>query len=309
MKNKIYLIILIIVLVILNSKFLYSQQQTITIRLSQQTGQDAFIGDNYPTTNWGYHPDLVALRWTSNFNPLVSRSLFQFYLNNIPSNAEILDARLSLYANLFPVNSNHYGTNSAFLRRVTSTWIDTIVTWPSQPSYTTINQVYLPQSNFALQDYLNIDVKNLIQDMIQFPNQSFGFILMLNDEYPPFASMNFASGDCFNPNYRPKLDITFNLVGINAISNEIPSKYKMYQNYPNPFNPVTNIKFDLPQSSFIKISVFDILGRELETLVDENLSAGTYNVIWDANNYASGEYFYRIITSDFVETKRMSLTK
>ena len=85
-----------------------------------------------------------------------------------------------------------------------------------------------------------------------------------------------------------------NPIGIQNISNEIPKSYSLSQNYPNPFNPVTNIKFQIPNAGFVKLSVYDMLGREVETLVNENLNAGTYNADWNAANYSSGVYFYRI---------------
>ena len=99
------------------------------------------------------------------------------------------------------------------------------------------------------------------------------------------------------------------VVGIIPISNEVPSSFALKQNFPNPFNPVTSIRFDIPKSSLVRISVFDIMGREVEVLANENVSAGKYEVKWDASKYASGVYFYRLIAGDFNQTKKMILTK
>jgi hypothetical protein len=99
------------------------------------------------------------------------------------------------------------------------------------------------------------------------------------------------------------------LININQISSEVPSSYSLSQNYPNPFNPATNIKFAIPKNEFVKITVFDMLGKELETLVNEQLAPGTYETNWNASNYPSGVYFYRLITDGFSETKRMTLIK
>ena len=99
------------------------------------------------------------------------------------------------------------------------------------------------------------------------------------------------------------------MVGIKSISNEIPDKYSLYQNYPNPFNPITNIKFNLPKSSQTKLIVYDILGKEIATLVNEKLSAGSYEVDWDVSGYPSGVYFYKLITDEFVDVKKMLLIK
>ncbi len=106
------------------------------------------------------------------------------------------------------------------------------------------------------------------------------------------------------------------LVGIYNISTEKPEQFSISQNYPNPFNPVTNIKFDIPKSGFVKITVFDLLGREITALVNEQMQPGSYNVDWDASNYPSGVYFYKLEvrqagspTGDFVESKKMILVK
>ncbi len=89
----------------------------------------------------------------------------------------------------------------------------------------------------------------------------------------------------------------------------VPLDFCLHNNYPNPFNPTTNIKFDLPKTSNVKIKIFDLLGKEIETLADEKLEAGIFIVNWDASQYASGLYFYQMITNDYVETKKMLLIK
>jgi photosystem II stability/assembly factor-like uncharacterized protein len=98
-------------------------------------------------------------------------------------------------------------------------------------------------------------------------------------------------------------------IGIQKISSEVPSSFTLHQNYPNPFNPVTNIKFDIQKSSDVKIIISDVMGREITTLVNEQLKPGTYEVDWDAINYPSGVYFYSLTASDFVETRKMILIK
>lgn len=98
-------------------------------------------------------------------------------------------------------------------------------------------------------------------------------------------------------------------IGIEPIAGEIPTKFSLLQNYPNPFNPVTNIKFEVPKGGFAKLTVFDMLGREIAVLVDQNVNAGTYNVEWDASSYPSGVYFYKMVSGGFVETKKMMLVK
>jgi hypothetical protein len=109
------------------------------------------------------------------------------------------------------------------------------------------------------------------------------------------------------------------LTGINKISNEVPETFSLSQNYPNPFNPTTKIKFSIPnitppliqggQGGLTTLTIFDILGREVATLVNEKLSPGTYEVEFDGSNYSSGVYFYKLITTEFSETRKMVLIK
>lgn len=98
-------------------------------------------------------------------------------------------------------------------------------------------------------------------------------------------------------------------LGLQTISNTVPSSFNLEQNYPNPFNPTTNIKFSLPKKDFVNLVVYDITGKVVETLVDKELNIGTYNYDWDASKYSSGIYFYTIKTEGYSETKKMVLMK
>jgi len=90
---------------------------------------------------------------------------------------------------------------------------------------------------------------------------------------------------------------------------EVPTEFLLSQNYPNPLNPSTKIKYSIPQSSNVVIKVFDILGSEIETLVNEEKPAGTYEVNWNAANLSSGVYFYRLQAGDYTSVKKMILLK
>jgi uncharacterized delta-60 repeat protein len=103
--------------------------------------------------------------------------------------------------------------------------------------------------------------------------------------------------------------ISINPIGIQNISSEVPKAFLLSQNYPNPFNPNTNIKYQITNSGFVSIKVYDILGKEAETLVNENLKAGTYEVDFDGSKFASGIYFYVMKTENFIDTKKMILIK
>jgi hypothetical protein len=118
---------------------------------------------------------------------------------------------------------------------------------------------------------------------------------------------NGTASDASNSIFR--VYITPNSVGINPLGNYLPEDYKLLQNYPNPFNPTTKIKFDIPLSGFVALKVYDVMGREIENLVNLELKAGSYEIEFNGMNKASGIYYYKIITDKFQETKKMILVK
>ncbi|MFH1528397.1 MAG: T9SS type A sorting domain-containing protein, partial [Bacteroidota bacterium] len=106
--------------------------------------------------------------------------------------------------------------------------------------------------------------------------------------------------------YTPQLNI------ITAIEENIGilgQNFSLSQNYPNPFNPSTTIRYDLPQGGMVSIRVYDMLGIEVKTLVNEYNSAGSYRVEFNASNLSSGTYFYRLTTENFTEIKKLILVK
>lgn len=98
-------------------------------------------------------------------------------------------------------------------------------------------------------------------------------------------------------------------VGISPVNTEIPSKYMLYDAYPNPFNPETNIRFDIPESGNVKITVYDLTGREIDVLFDQFVNAGNYELKFNGESYSSGVYFYSIRTDKFANTKKLVLVK
>ena len=107
--------------------------------------------------------------------------------------------------------------------------------------------------------------------------------------------------------YNPALDLTD--VEESGNLKALPTEYNLYQNYPNPFNPLTKIRYSVPQSSTVVIKVFDILGNEIETLVNVVKPAGSYELNWNAENLPSDVYFCKMQSGNFVETKKMILVK
>lgn len=98
-------------------------------------------------------------------------------------------------------------------------------------------------------------------------------------------------------------------VGIAAQPSSTPGKFELFQNYPNPFNPATNLGFRIADRGFVSLTVYDIAGKKVATLISENLAAGSYTYQWDARELPSGVYFYRLKAGSFEKTRRMLLIR
>jgi hypothetical protein len=107
----------------------------------------------------------------------------------------------------------------------------------------------------------------------------------------------------------PNICFQTKIVGTKNINNNIPGKFSLLQNYPNPFNPITDIKYSIPKQTNVKLTIYDELGREMITLINEVQKPGTYVAEWDGTNYSSGLYFYRLECEGFTEVKKMVLIK
>ena len=102
--------------------------------------------------------------------------------------------------------------------------------------------------------------------------------------------------------------VRFAVDGIADVS-DIPDRLNLSQNYPNPFNPSTTINFQLPNSEFTTLKVYNILGKEVATLVSNKLNQGNHSYTFDGNNLASGVYYYQLVAGDFMEVKKMILLR
>jgi hypothetical protein len=209
---------------------LFVNAQTLILQPNGANGKDALllscIPCGYSTSNFGNSSDFTSSGWTFSGNDSDVRGIIEFDLSSMPASALITSAYLSLYYNPNPssTDTGHSiltGSNESIIQRVITSWDETTVTWDNQPSTTSLNQVTLPQSISQTQDYTNIDVTNMVQDMVDNPATSFGFLLRLVDE-TPYKQLTFASSDNMDPNILPKLEINYldltsvELVGTNG---------------------------------------------------------------------------------------------
>lgn len=213
-------------LITLSSSFftvILTFSQTLTLQPDATSGKDAFINSLQPTTPGGITQDLSAIAWTNSGNAVTVRGLIQFDLSSIPQGSLVNSATLYLYHN--PTSSNtsaqHQslsGSNEGVIRRIITDWDENTVTWNTQPTITNINEVSIPESISATQDY-TLNVTALVQDMVSYPSSSFGFqIRLLSEQY--YRSLIFSSSDNADASNHPKLVVNYTDVsGIQELGN------------------------------------------------------------------------------------------
>lgn len=171
--------------------------------------------------------------------------------------------------------------------------------------------------------WMNGVAQSTSQAMTATAHYGKGRVAAVGDSSPADDSTGQSGNKLYNgwnesgvPNNILFLNISLWLIGVNSTTgvkevnvNEHPVNFELSQNYPNPFNPSTTIGFTLPVSGFTSVKVFDVLGKEVSTLVSENKTAGSYSVEWNGEKYGSGVYFYRINSGSYRSTKKLVLQK
>lgn len=211
--------------------------QTFTLQPGPNDGKDAIIQSRIPGTNYGNDPRVMAIDWTWSGTPGVIRSLLGFDLSWIPTGSVINNASLSLYA--WDGSSPHStlsGSNACWIKRITSSWTEGTVTWNNQPTTTTFNQVALPTTTSSTQNYTDINVTAMVQDMINSPSAGYGMMLCLQNE-AYYRNMSFCSSDHPNPALRPKLVVTYS-DSLPVIPVSISGPTELYNNTPMAWNVV-----------------------------------------------------------------------
>lgn len=197
---------------------MYAQTYTVTLRPDAQKGKDANItyyagSPNEANTNYGNDFRLNPIVWTISGDPIIKRVLIEFDLSLIPYNAVITNANLSLYYDttfISPPVDVHSGANAMWIERITSPWDENTVTWNNQPSTTSVNSVSIAASSSGTQDYLDMDVTNLILDMNSSRTDNYGFMLKLQTEQK-YRNVVLSSSDHADRNLHPKLVVSYTI--------------------------------------------------------------------------------------------------
>ncbi len=264
-------------------------QTTLVLQPNAIAGKDAQINScipcGYSNTNYGNSNRYSSTAWTNQGANSDGKGLLQFDLSSIPPNSVIISAELSLFFNTTDGDGQHStltNSNASYLQRITTPWDEMTVTWMNQPSITTTNQVLLAASTSPTQNYENTIVTALVQDMVDNPSGSHGFLLSgVSDQ--EYYRLTFASSDHLNPALHPKLVVVYQITA-SAEEHQITT----FEIYPNPASESVTIA---SENKIESIEVLDMSGRILKTQTGES------NII-DVNNLNSGTYVIRLTTEN-----------
>ncbi len=271
------------------------------------TGKDALIinGQGKHKMNFGDDPQMTAMMWNKNDHSGQStiRSLFQFQLDQIPDNAEIISAKLSLYAwGSDDLNGKHDHIfnlyNDCFLKRITENWDEKTVNWFNQPNTTAENQISLSKPSSGDQDYIDLDVTSLVKDMYKYPQSSYGFMLKLKKE-AVFRKVNFSSSDHPDPDKWPELEVCYKIIENSVIDNRDNNDNSLdFEIYPNP--TTNSFSIYLPEKVNKNIE-FELFNSSFGLIYKSFNTNSEINVL----DYPKGVYFVKIKNFNSIKIKKL----
>lgn len=274
--------------------------QSLTLQPLGNQGYEAMICFPYAGSPTANPASIVSAAWTGNSLQGGWRTLLKFDLSSIPATATLDSAFLSFYADnastwgirAYPT----YGTlNTSHLHRITAPWSKTNVTWINQPAFSTSNSVLMAQSTGTSQDYLNINVGQLVKDQIQFGNH--GFMFKMDQENVTYNSMIFHSSQSIHDGKQPKLVIYYRTEGddpttpTESIANLNPFGSNLAV-FPNPASGTLNISLEGAKGN-VSASIIDMTGR-----VVANEKASSNKISINVSALARGAYFVKVMNDN-----------
>ena len=240
---------------------------------------------------------LVSLPSTiSNLSSLISLNIDNNLVTTFPSGIMELNTLRYFYManNTMQELPSDIGTLSAL--QILSAYSNTIAQIPSS-----IGEL----SNLYHLDFMNNELTDIPETICNIYDNLTVFSIGLNDICPPYP-------DCIEDNMGEQ--DTTNCDQVSIIDETLPIIHNLYNAYPNPFNPVTTLQYDLPENGLVNITIYDMLGRQVKTLINQTQDAGYKSVIWDATNdygkpVSAGIYLYQIQAGEYIRTKKMVLLK
>lgn len=267
-------------------------QTAIDLQPGPAEGQDARIFNLDALANYGSDVDLIASQLDYSGEPGTTRSVIKFNLPFLPKEAHVVDARLSLYYNHESQTPGQLGDNAAYLRRLIVPWDESTVVWAQQPVYTNENEVLIPASSFPDQDYIDINVTELVKDMFEFPSTSHGFMFMLQNETGVGKAMKFYSSDATVAEKRPRLVIVYSTTSATNEDKAIPVVIS-----PNPFQ--NSVALQGIEGKY-ELSLTDMNGQVMYNETGDN--SQSLLEIQQLEKLAPGFYYITVINNDKVLT-------
>lgn len=266
-------------------------------------GKDCYICDCSPTTN---SPNGgVTLLYQGQYQTCYDRLLIQWDISALPAGANIISAEMWLYCyNLYTTRAS----GKMVYYRITKFWKEDSVTFATQPD--TSHDITVTANRWPAGGYWHsVNVTPFVQGWHQgtFPNYGiYGHAIQTNGT----CVAGFHSSDHATENQRPKLIIIYSTTtNVDPRNSYQPESFHLQQNYPNPFNPTTTIKYFLPHEELVSLKVFDLKGRETESLIEAKQARGNYEVIFDGRNLMGGIYFIKMRAGAFVDSRKAILIK
>jgi hypothetical protein len=283
----------------LSITYTVSDQNCVTIKPDAVDGKDAFIYEKNPSTNYGNYANFISFAWTFSGTPYVGQSLIEFDISQIPSNVTITEAQISLYHNPSSSSAGQSGINESKLKKVTSSWNESTVTWNNKPTTSSSGAIILATSTSAIQDYENIDLTAIVQDWYTNSSSNNGLMLDITTRNP-LASMLFCSSDYSDSTKRPKLVVCYTNNKSNSISSINESvDIKLF---PNPAKNLITIYNT--QKNFEAIRIYDSLGK---WILDFQISTGINKL--DVSELPNGFYQYSMMGPSNIRSGKFIISK
>jgi hypothetical protein len=266
------------------------------------------VGKNY--VNVGTNRPLVAFSIDNNsFN---SPKVFNWDLN---SNHDLAVVSPQTFVNVRYVfenwsNGNNNPSQTVNINSGESNYTANFKTQFKLSSFTSPGglPVTISHSNEFLDSGSTVTV-SVTPTQVQHNGQTFYFKNWIGAGNGSYTGTNSSFDITSMDNFINEVAIFDTVTAVSQIGSEIPDSYELYQNYPNPFNPETNIKFDIPKAGNVKLSIYNVLGEQVEILYNGFLNYGRFESSWNASSLPSGVYFYKLESKDFVSIKKLVLLK
>lgn len=266
------------------------------------SNKDTYVGSANPSTPHGNDQTLYlgGTAWQADTVNL----FLQFDLTRIPPGTTVTSAKIDMYM----FGQNGYMSYNYGVYEVLQDWDEQTLTWTNRPIHVSAPAAILNGDLWQGRSNQWNSIEGLgalVARWLADSSTNHGIVIKPISEF--YGSASLRSFNYPDSNFHPRL--VLNYVATAVEQTTIPTSYALYQNHPNPFNPSTIIRYDLPATTSVTLKVYNILGQETATLVNEIQLAGRYNISWTPENLSSGVYLYRIHAGTFVVSRKLLLLR